>query len=136
MAVTKAMTKEEALKRMDILKLHPNVIKEFKEQGVLNYSYSVLGFLYWLTEETQARVNTFEKETGYLVYHVIENETSIGRLVTLLYVSTESDEWEQDKQDLREGFALAFVVNADDELCSEFGSVGLKSVNGGVVRTA
>lgn len=136
MAVTKAMMKEEALKRMDILKLHPNVIKEFKESGVLNYSYSVLGFLYWLTEETQARVNTFEKETGYLVYHVIENETSIGRLVTLLYVSTESNEWEQDKQDLRDDCALAYVINVDDEVCSEFGSVGLKSVNGGVVRTA
>lgn len=136
MTVTKAMMKAEALKRMDILNLHPNVIKEFKEQGVLNYSYSVLGFLYWLTEETQARVNAFEKETGYLVYHVIEDETSIGRLITFLYVSTDSDEWEQDKQDLREGFALTFVVNANDELCSEFGSVGLKSVNGGVVRTA
>ncbi len=136
MTVTKAMMKTEVLERMDILNLHPNVIKEFKEQGVLNYSYSVLGFLYWLTEETQARVNLFEKETGYLVYHVIEDETSIGRLITFLYVSANSDEWEQDKQDLREGFALAFVVNADDELCSEFGSVGLKSVNGGVVRTA
>ncbi len=136
MTLTKAMMKTEALERMDILNLHPNVIKEFKEQGVLNYSYSVLGFLYWLTEETQARVNLFEKETGYLVYHVIEDETSIGRLITFLYVSANSDEWEQDKQDLREGFALAFVVNADDELCSEFGSVGLKSVNGGVVRTA
>lgn len=136
MTVTKAMMKAEALKRMDILNLHPNVIKEFKEQGVLNYSYSVLGFLYWLTEETQARVNAFEKETGYLVYHVIEDETSIGRLITFLYVSADSDEWEQDKQDLREGFALAYVVNADDELCSEFGSVGLKSVNGGVARTA
>lgn len=136
MTVTKAMMKTEALERMDILNLHPNVIKEFKEQGVLNYSYSILGFLYWLTEETQARVNLFEKETGYLVYHVIEDETSIGRLITFLYVSANSDEWEQDKQDLREGFALAFVVNANDELCSEFGSVGLKSVNGGVVRTA
>lgn len=136
MTVTKAMMKAEALERMDILNLHPNVIKEFKEQGVLNYSYSVLGFLYWLTEETQARVNAFEKETGYLIYHVIEDETSIGRLITFLYVSADSDEWERDKQDLREGFALAYVVNADDELCSEFGSVGLKSVNGGVVRTA
>lgn len=136
MTVTKAMMKTEALERMDILNLHPNVVKEFKEQGVLNYSYSVLGFLYWLTEETQARVNAFEKETGYLVYHVIEDETSIGRLITFLYVSDDSGEWEQDKQDLREGFALAFVVNADDELCSEFGSVGLKSINGGVVRTA
>lgn len=136
MTVTKAMMKAEALERMDILNLHPNVIKEFKEQGVLNYSYSVLGFLYWLTEETQARVNAFEKETGYLIYHVIEDETSIGRLITFLYVSADSDEWERDKQDLREGSALAYVVNADDELCSEFGSVGLKSVNGGVVRTA
>ncbi len=136
MAATIEQMKEEALKRMDILKLHPNVIKEFRDQGVLNYSYSVLGFLYWLTEETQARVDAFEKETGYLVYHAIEDETVIGRLITLLYISDDSDEWERDKQDLREGYALAYVINADDEMCSEFGSVGLESVNGGVVRTA
>lgn len=136
MSVSTQQMKEEALKRMNILNLHPNVIKEFREQGVLNYSYSVLGFLYWLTEGVQARVDAFEKETGCLVYHVIEDETGIGRLITFLYVSTNPDEWEQDKNDLREGLAIAYVVNTDNELCSEFGSVGLKSINGGVVRTA
>ncbi len=136
MAVTREVMKEEAIERMNILNLHPNVIKEFTEKDTLNYSYSELGFLYWLTDETQARVEKFERETEYLVYHVIEDETTIGRLITLLYVSTCDDEWESDKEDLRAGQCIAYVVNKEDEMFSEFGSVGLKSINGGVVRTA
>lgn len=126
--------KAEAIERMEILNLHPNVIKEFEEKGVLNYSYSVLGFLYWLTEETQERVKEFETNTGYLVYHVIESDTAMGRLITFLYVSSFQDEWEQDKQDLKNGYTIAYVANTVDDFCSEFGSVELKSVNGGVVR--
>lgn len=136
MAATKEAMKKEAIERMNILNLHPNVIKEFTEKGTLNYSYSELGFLYWLTDETQARVEKFERETEYLVYHVIEDETSIGRLITFLYVSTCEDEWEADKEDLGAGQCIAYVVNKEDEMFSEFGSVGLKSINGGVVRTA
>lgn len=136
MAATKEAMKKEAIERMNILNLHPNVIKEFTEKGTLNYSYSELGFLYWLTDETQARVKKFERETEYLVYHVIEDETSIGRLITFLYVSTCEDEWEADKEDLGAGQCIAYVVNKEDEMFSEFGSVGLKSINGGVVRTA
>ena len=136
MIVNRDEMKAEAVKRMEILRLHPNVIKEFEDKGVLNYSYSVLGFLYWLTEETQERVKEFELSNGYLVYHVIENETSIGRLITFLYVSVFKEEWEQEKLELKNGYALAYVINTDDELCSEFGGVELKSINGGVVRTA
>ena len=131
-----AAMKAEAVERMKILRLHPNVIKEFEEKGVLNYSYSVLGFLYWLTEETQERVKEFELNNGCLVYHVIENDTSIGRLITFLYVSVFQDEWEREKLELKTGYALAYVINTDDGLCTEFGGVWLKSINGGVVRIA
>lgn len=136
MTADKNAMKAEALERMSILKLHPNIIKEFECANKLNYSYSVLGFLYWLTDETQARVDKFEKETGYLVYHVIENDAEIGRLITFLYVSTTTDEWESERKNLRDGCPIGYVVNTDDENCSEFGSVGIKSLNGGVVRTA
>lgn len=136
MKATKEQMKQEALDRMKLLKLHPNVIKEFKEEDKLNYSMGIHGILYWATDEIGEVVQKFENQTGYLVYHVIHNNTEIGRMLTLLYVSTEMEEWNADKQDLREGCPLAYVENLTYPDCSEFGSVGVKSLNGGVVRTA
>lgn len=136
MKATKEQMKQEALDRMKLLKLHPNVIKEFKEEDKLNYSMGIHGILYWATDEIGEVVQKFGNQTGYLVYHVIHNNTEIGRMLTLLYVSTEMEEWNADKQDLREGCPLAYVENLTYPDCSEFGSVGVKSLNWGVVRTS
>lgn len=136
MKATKEQMKQEALARMKLLKLHPNVIKKFKEEDKLNYSMGMHGMLYWATGEIGEVVQKFENQTGYLVYHVIHNNTEIGRMLTLLYVSTEMEEWNTDKQDLQEGCPLAYVENMTYPDCSEFGSVGVRPANGGVVRTA
>lgn len=40
-----------------------------------------------------------------------------------------------DMEDLREGQALAYVVNMDMPDCSEFGTVGIKPSVGGLIRT-
>lgn len=136
MKATKDQMKQEALVRMKLLKLHPNAIKEFKEEDKLNYSDGILGILYWATDEIGEVVQKFENQTGYLVYHVIDNNTEIGRMLTLLYVSTEMEEWVADKRDIRDGCPLAYVENLTHPDCSEFGSVGVKSLNGGLVRTA
>lgn len=68
--------------------------------------------------------------------HVIDNPTSIGRMHSYLYVSSNEEEWEQDRQDLKDGCPIVYVENVDDELLSEFGSIGIEPRNGGVVRTA
>ena len=136
MKATKEQMKQEALARMKLLDLHPNVIKEFELEGKLNYSEGMLGILYRATDEIGEVVHNFENQNGYLVYHVIDNHTDIGRMLTLLYVSTKMTEWAADKQDLCEGCPLAYVANLTYPECSEFGSVGVRSCNGGVVRTA
>lgn len=136
MKATKEKMKQEALARMKLLDLHPNVIKEFETEGKINYSSGRSAILFWATDEIREVVRKFENQTGYLVYHAMDNETDIGHMVTLLYVSTEMDEWAADKQDLQEGCPLAYVENLTYPDCSEFGSVGVKPFNGGVVRTA
>lgn len=136
MKATKEQMKQEALARMKLLDLHQNVVKDFETEGKINYSLGIHGILYWVTGEIGEVVQKFENQTGYLVYHVIHNNTEIGRMLTLLYVSTEMEEWNADKQDLQEGCPLAYVENLTYPDCSEFGSVGVKPFNGGVVRTA
>lgn len=140
MKATREEQKAEALVRMKMLKLHPNPIREFEASGKLNLSESY-GALYWLDDAQKKRVADFEKNSGAMVYHVIRSYTSIGEMLALLYVSSDKDEWEADRQDLAicdsgSVYPLVYVVNLDYEYCSEFGSIGVRPQFGGLVRTA
>ena len=126
--------KQEALDRMKMLNLYPNIIKEFQQDNTVNMSE--LGFLYWLTDEQKEYVSEFETEHDALVYHVIHNYTEFGELLTFFYVSDHEEEWEYDRADLKDGYACAYVKNLDEDAFSEFGSVAFKEQFGGLVRTA
>ena len=122
---TKEQMKEEAVKRMRLLHLHSNAIHDFEKDGIVNYSQ--FGVLFWLTEDQQKRVKEFEEQSGSLVYHVIENHyVELGRMLTFLFVSPYMDEWERDRAELEAGEPLAYVANLDDEVCSEYGCVGVE----------
>lgn len=127
--------KQEAIERMEMLELYPNIIREFKKDNQLNMSEHG-GMLYWLTTEQKEKVLEFEEKYNALVYHVIHDYTEFGELLTLLYVSDYEEEWEYDRNDLKAGYPLAYAVNLDEESVSEFGSVGVKQQFGGLVRTA
>ena len=130
---TKEQMKEEAITRMELLHIHPNAIQDFNDKGIVNCSQ--FGALFWLTEEQQKRVEEFEKESGNLVYHVIENHyVELGRMLTFLYVSPDMDEWEQDREELAAGEPLTYVANLSDEVCSEYGHVGIELRYGGLMR--
>lgn len=131
----KTKQKTEALKRMKLLKLHSNIIKEFEKEDILNLSENG-GFLYWLTDEQKSYVEDFENKYNSLVYHVIHDYTAFGELLTFLYVSDSEEEWETDREELTDGYACAYVKNLDDDCCSEFGGICFKTQYGGLVRTA
>ncbi len=128
--------KAEAIQRMQSLKLNSIVLQDFAANERIYYSFGNFGFLYPLDKAMEERVRRFEKKYGYLVYHVIDNPTSIGRMHSYLYVSSNEEEWGQDQQDLKDGCPIVYVENVDDEILSEFGSIGIKSRSGGVIRTA
>lgn len=127
--------KQEAIKRMKMLKLHENPIREFEEDGTINQSEHG-GMLYWLDDKQTEYVKAFEAKYNAVVYHVIHDWTEIGELLAFLYVSKDKDEWGYDRDDLEQGYPLAYVKNLDDDMCSEFGSIGVKPQLGGLVRTA
>ena len=131
----KAKQRTEALKRMELLKLHENVIDDFKELSLLNQS-ELGGILYWVEGEMEKKIREWEEKTGNLVYHVIHDYTEFGELLSLLYVSAYEDEWKMERDDLEDGYPLAYVMNLTDDWCSEYGSIGIRPQWGGVVRTA
>lgn len=128
--------KAEAIKRLKMLKIHPNVIKEFQyDKPLLNYSYR--GILYWIdNEEWKEIISNFETKFNAVVYHAIFTPTGFGDLLTLLYVSEHVEEWAADNEELEHGYAYAYVANLTNDICSEIGRVCVEPRCGGVVRTA
>lgn len=135
---------KQAMERLEILEkeylLHENVLKEFREDGTIYYSENLggafSGILYWLAnkDEYVEKVRKIEQERNIFVYHCILNHTMDGDLLTMLYVSEYQDEWEFEKNDLKNGCTDAYVCNLNYDIDSEFGSVQITGVNGGLVR--
>lgn len=132
MEATREEMKQEAIRRMKVLKMHPNPIREFQKEDKLNYS--LCGMLYWIDEDQKKMVKEFEEEYGCVVYHVIQTSTTIGKMLSFLYVSKNKEEWEYDMEDLMQGCPYAYVINLDADWCSEIGPIQVAPRFGGVVR--
>ena len=124
---------DEAIERMKLLKLDSHCIEAFCAGNI--WESEGYGALYELTDKEQNLVDKFQKEhEGCYVYHVIHNKFEFGECYSMLDVSSDTDEWEQDKQDIKDGYAFAWVENVDLDWCSEFGSIAIKPSFGGLVR--
>lgn len=130
MADLKERMRQEAIARMASLDLHPTVIDDFKNRG--KRYVSIEGRPY-LTVDSPGVIQ-FEVETGYIIYHIIYNHTTIGDMLTFLYVSNNPEEWEMEKKGLEKDEPLAYVVNLENAVCSEFGSVKIQKHLGGLIR--
>ena len=123
----------EAIKRMKLLKLDNSCIEAFVKGKV--WESEGYGALYEVNQKEQELIDNFEKNhPNCLVYHMIHNIFEFGECYSMLYVSGDKEEWEQDKDDIKEGYVFAYVENIDNDWCSEFGSIAVKPSIGGLVR--
>lgn len=125
--------KQEAINRMKALGIFSQTIKQFKG-GMISYSEPPLGANYWLDDDQKKIVKGFEEEHNALVYFVIRSYTEFGKLDALLYVSDYEEEWEMDREDINDGYALAYTYNYDVPDFSEIGSIIVQGRFGGLVR--
>ena len=123
----------EAIERMKLLKLDTPCIEAFIKGNV--WESEGYGALYEVNNEEQKLIDNFEKNhKGCLVYHMIHNKFEFGECYSMLYVSSNKEEWESDKEDIKNGYVFAYVENVDTPWCSEFGSIAVKPSIGGLVR--
>lgn len=128
--------KAEAIRRMKMLGIFPETIKQF-EAGYVSRSEPPFGAYYWVEGEELEALRKFEEEHDYLVYTVVRSYTSIGMMDSYLFVGDDVEEWELDRDDLKDGYAFSYTVNHNAPDCSEFGTIGIKlSVAAGLVRTS
>ena len=134
----------ESLLRMKKLNILDEVVKVFAKEGKVLKSENLcvgnrenrIPILYDLDEAEEKLIREWEENSGNMVYHVIKNRMVFGLCYSLMYVSKHTEEWEMDNEDLETGYPLVYVLNADDDMCSEYGSIGIKPMVGGVLRTA
>lgn len=133
MNVSMEKKKQEAIQRMKALGIYSATIKQFKG-GMVSYSEPPLGANYWLDEEQLKIVKGFEEEHNALVYFIVRSYTEFGNLDALLYISDYEEEWEMDREDINDGYAVAYVYNYDVPYFSEMGSIAVQGRFGGLVR--
>ncbi len=141
------LLKAEAERRLEYLVkegLHPDVLDSFRKD-VLYYSDCVIHdfpMLCYFTGENGVSqewldlVSRVEEEYDIRVYHISHCYTAFGELLNLLYITSAKEEWEEDWEDLRQGYPFSYVINLDEPYCSEFGSIGIRIAHGGIIRIA
>jgi len=135
MKIEKHLKKKEALKRMKLLKLLPNVIEEFEKEDVVYYSEKG-GILFWLHNHPEwlEYVKKLEEKHNFLAYHAELSHLEFGRHLSIFYVSDHKEEWARDREELKEGYSCCYVWDMDGSF-SEMGVIGFKPMTGGVKRT-
>ena len=134
MNITKEEKKKEAVKRMEQLNIISDAIKQFTNSNTLMVSEPPFGGLYWLNEEEKEMVRKFEEEYNSLVYMVIRSYTQFGVVDSLLHVNDYKEEWKLDREDLENNIVMTYSINHDNPIFSEFGSIVVKQICGGLVR--
>lgn len=126
--------KAEAIKRMKMMHLIPDAIKQFKDEDQIMVSEPPFGGLYWIEDELQSRIKEFEEKNNALVYLVVRAFTSFGKMDSLLFVSDYKEDWELENDNINDGIVFSYTINYDMPGCSEMGSIGYRSIGGGIVR--
>lgn len=132
---TKEKMKNEAIRRLQILVdklgLDASVVDKFKTGQLCLSCQNLLGiygvFNFEKDWHYQKDVNAFENETGYMVYHVVEDPIGLD----FFYVKED----EETDWDISDGWAMVYgMVFNQKYFCSEYGYMRFKAVDGALVR--
>lgn len=135
---------EEGKRRIKILQdmgLWDEVM-EYWEKGTACFSKpmemldEVTGVTFTFNEDEglKAIKEKLEEEMGFGVYYGIYCETAFGRMLSLLKISSHEDDWEIERDSLKYGYADAYCYNLDEKF-GEYGSIGFRVANGGLILT-
>lgn len=128
--------KAEAVKRMKMLGIFPETIKQFEKEDYISISEPPVGAFFWAEGEDLERIRQFETEYNALVYVVVRSYMTFGKVDSYLYVSDYEEEWEMDRDGIKEKEVLAYVYNHDMPDCSEMGYIGIApTIAAGLRRT-
>ena len=122
----------EIMKQMDIYKPY---IDGFEKEDQVCFFEQLGGYWVYQEPEIEAKMKELEKEYECTVYAITHEFTQFGECYSFLIVSKYEEEWDMlVRSEKNNHYAFAYVWNKDDDWCSEFGTVIVKSFGGGIKR--
>lgn len=125
--------KQEAIKRLEILKLDSKIIQEFKaddkvyvskiENGTTEFKYD---------NEIMDLIKMFEEKRTIKIYHVI----IFDKQMYMFAIHKHKEIWQKEKADLKKGWATVVLCDTPTEGAIEFISrdVGIETEEGKITR--
>jgi hypothetical protein len=137
--------KELAIELMTKLDIYKPYINKFKSKAQVVCLFENFGGFYIAESQNPKlfkKIKDFERTTGSMVYAVTHEFFEFGECYDLLIVPdfTKYDESEVEyeietmRDDVADGYVFAYVWNVDDDWCSEYGTIAVKSFGGGIKR--
>ena len=134
---TKEQRKQQAEKYLNQLDIYKPYIKGFMENDHVCFYENFGGFWAYQEKELDEKIKEIENKYNCTVYAVTHEFTQFGECYSLMIVTDYPEEWERSlARDKTTFYAFAYVWNKDDDWCSEFGTIGVKSLGGGIRRVA
>ena len=138
MNTTKEQRKQQAIKALKTLDIYKPYIKGFEENDKVCLYEGFGGF--WIdyeSPELQAKLKEVEEKYNCTVYAVTHELFEFGECYDFLIITDYKEEWDDlVMEGMRDHIVFAYVWNKDDDTCSEFGSIGIRSYGGGIRRVA
>ena len=130
--------KIEAIRLMKELDIFDVYIKGFEKSGDTCFYENYAGFWTFQDEELLAKQKELEEKYNCTVFAITHEYTEFGECYDFLLVTNNKEEWSYniEKVNYNQFYVFAYVWNRDDDYCSEFGTIGVKSFGGGIRRTA
>lgn len=122
------LLKQEAIKRMKMLKINDDVVTIFNSSNKLlcsNY-----GFITEVPPNVIQQIKDWEKRYGNLAYHVIYSKLFGYEIYNALSVSNYKEDWIYERGIINDGWAMAYTVNVTKPDYSESGSIKLYNFQG------
>ena len=82
----------EAVRRMGLMCVHDETIRQFAEEGRISKSEPPFGAFYWVDSKELEEIRSWEAEHGARVYMVVRSYTEYGTMDAYLYVSKHKNE--------------------------------------------
>ena len=136
----KATLDERKTKAIDFMKqmdIYQPYIEKFDKKNQITYFERGIGF--WVDEESELsrRINEIENKYNITVYTVTHEYCEFGECFSMLYLNDRKCDWKCTvESEGNKHYAYAYVWNKTDDSCSEFGTIGVKSIYGGIQRFA
>ena len=124
----------ELMKKLDIYKPY---IEGFEKDNMVCFYENFSGFWAIQEPEIQNKMINLQYEHDITIYAITHEYCEFGECYSFLYVNKYKEEWGytlESEGNLHNAFA--YVWNLDNDWCSEFGTIGVISLGGGIKRIA